>query len=97
MPDLLASQVQMCSPYIGQELFGLDALTEDGKNLKEPVRRFVDCIVNTNWSRLRARLNNKREKVNGLQKVVEEKFEGAATSLLLLCIQHLNFPCNSDR
>jgi hypothetical protein len=78
MPDLLASQVQMCYPQLGQALFGLDALTSDGVCLKEPVRQFVDTMTNTNWVQLWSWLSKEREKIGTLKTIVEQSFHSAS-------------------
>ena len=83
LPDLQTAQLQVSYPSIGQALFGSDAFIDDSDFLKEPVRRFIDTLVISNWGRLRGRVTREGTKVKTLQKAVEKDFEGILTSQLV--------------
>ncbi|KAG1836505.1 P-loop containing nucleoside triphosphate hydrolase protein [Suillus subalutaceus] len=53
LPDLATSQVALAYPGLAEVLFGIDAFTEDGIALKEPVRRFLDTLITHHWARNR--------------------------------------------
>lgn len=76
MPDLAASQVTLCYPHLAEALFGADAFTEDHVVLKDFVRRSIDSLMATNWSRYKKSIDRERGRLEGLKAKVQESWNG---------------------